>query len=66
MYKLGHSKLVLGSINNTLNDCWIKEIKALIQNKNIILKKPGFDNVMLSVLDVEANNSLLDQKNSSF
>ena len=62
-FLLPNTKLVLGGINNVLNNFWIKEIKTLITDKNVILKRPGFDNIVLNVLDVEVTNSLIDQKN---
>lgn len=62
-FLLPNHKLVLGGINNALNDFWIKEVKTLLKDKNVILKRPGFDDIVLNVLDVEVTNSLIDQKN---
>ena len=62
-FLLPNNKLILGGINSDFDDLWVNEMKELIKNKNIILKRPGFDNIVLNVLDVEATNSLLDKKN---
>jgi hypothetical protein len=63
VFLLPNNKLVLGGINDALNHFWIEEVKNLIKDKNVILKRPGFNDVLLNVLDVEITNSLIDQKN---
>lgn len=62
-FLLTNNKLVVGGINRALDDLWANEIKDLIKNKKVILKRPKFDDVVLNVLDVEVINSIANKKN---
>ncbi len=59
---LPNNKLVLSGVNPKFDNLWANEIKKLIETMDIILKRPGFDDVVLRVLDVEVSNSISDQK----
>lgn len=62
-FLLTNKKLVIGGINRTLDNLWANDIKNLIKNKKVILKRPKLDDVVLDVLDVEVINSIADKKN---
>jgi hypothetical protein len=62
-FLLTNNKLVVGGINRALDDLWANEIKNLIKNKKVILKRPKLDDVVLDVLDVEVINSIANKKN---
>ena len=59
---LPNNKLVLSWVNPKFDNLWANEIKNLIENMMVILKRPGFDDVVLHVLDVEVSNSISDKK----
>ena len=59
---LPNNKLVLSGINPKFDNLWANEIKKLIENMAVVLKRPGFDDVVLHVLDIEVSNSICDQK----
>jgi hypothetical protein len=56
------NKLVLGGANSALDNLTKTEISDLI-NKKVILKRPGFHDIILNVLEVEITYSIIDQKN---
>lgn len=55
-------KLVLGGTNNLLDKLSKEEIKGLV-GKMIILKRPGLEDMLLHVLDVDISNSMANKKN---
>jgi hypothetical protein len=59
---LPNNKLVLSGVNPKFDNLWANEIKNLIENMTVILKRPGFNDVVLHVVDIEVSNSISDKK----